>query len=336
MIDALRGFSLLGILIVHSVHVFLTVHHGQLPAVRWAPVLVWGVNTLIDGKFYPIFAMLFGLSFAIQQRQALLRKQLFAGRFLWRMALLLGIGWLHLYLYTGEILHLYAPVGVLLVAVRRQRSRWVLQLAGVLFVASVAATCYAATKDNLVAGIYGQRLYGHTLLIAALFMLGLYLGRQGAFADTPRNAAWFTRVLGAALGAFAVVRIGGDWALGHVARSAQPIVTGATGEVKSVLLSAAYISAVFLLHRWAHARLGWLAAIGRVGLSAYVAQSFFLWFIYSYLDEQMPLPQALAATALFYMMQVLVAGWWMRYFRAGPLEWAWRSATYFKWQPLRR
>jgi uncharacterized protein len=27
---------------------------------------------------------------------------------------------------------------------------------------------------------------------------------------------------------------------------------------------------------------------------------------------------------------------WLRFFRFGPLEWLWRSLTYWEWQPMRK
>ncbi|MBK8340624.1 MAG: hypothetical protein IPK99_11810 [Flavobacteriales bacterium] len=66
---------------------------------------------LIDGKFYSIFSMLFGIGFGFflaKGNDGLLR-------FYRRMFILLIIGWLHLrYLWNGDILFLYAVLGLLL------------------------------------------------------------------------------------------------------------------------------------------------------------------------------------------------------------------------------
>lgn len=35
-------------------------------------------------------------------------------------------------------------------------------------------------------------------------------------------------------------------------------------------------------------------------------------------------------------LQIAWSHWWLRYFRFGPLEWAWRSLTYWKKQPMRK
>jgi uncharacterized protein len=40
------------------------------------------------------------------------------------------------------------------------------------------------------------------------------------------------------------------------------------------------------------------------------------------------------AIALF-VAQVFMSRWWLSRFRMGPLEWIWRCATNWRWQPLR-
>lgn len=40
--------------------------------------------------------------------------------------------------------------------------------------------------------------------------------------------------------------------------------------------------------------------------------------------------------AVIWVVQILYSHLWLRYFRFGPLEWAWRSLTYWKRQPMRR
>jgi len=48
----------------------------------------------------------------------------------------------------------------------------------------------------------------------------------------------------------------------------------------------------------------------------------------------------LAASAVLgvavYIAQGIFSAYWLRRFRFGPFEWAWRCLTYGKWQPMRR
>ena len=45
--------------------------------------------------------------------------------------------------------------------------------------------------------------------------------------------------------------------------------------------------------------------------------------------------QVLVVGAIW-MLQLWISPLWLRYFRFGPLEWLWRSLTYFRVQPIRK
>ena len=45
---------------------------------------------------------------------------------------------------------------------------------------------------------------------------------------------------------------------------------------------------------------------------------------------------AVGCAIAFYIVQILFAQSWMNRFKLGPVEWLWRSLTYFKLQPLSR
>jgi len=40
--------------------------------------------------------------------------------------------------------------------------------------------------------------------------------------------------------------------------------------------------------------------------------------------------------AVVWMLEIIWSHLWLRYFRFGPLEWLWRSLTYWKKQPIKR
>ena len=95
-IDALRGFALWGIVIVHMVEQFL----GGYPPPGMSDYAVHipldlqvkALNRAIFlSKFFTIFSLLFGLSFFIQMDRAGRRGQPFAGKFVWRLVLLFFI-----------------------------------------------------------------------------------------------------------------------------------------------------------------------------------------------------------------------------------------------------
>ena len=82
------------------------------------------------------------------------------------------------------------------------------------------------------------------------------------------------------------------------------------------------------------------APYGRMALTNYVFQSIIFTFILfgwglGLIGELRQVYTFLIAL-VFIALQMLLSKWWLKHFKYGPLEWLWRSGTYFKWQPLRR
>ncbi|MBL7707889.1 MAG: DUF418 domain-containing protein [Chitinophagaceae bacterium] len=119
IVDMLRGFSLLGIILAHFCNQYYA--GAEPPGHEHFNVqngLDQGLQLFHDififGKFYTIFSFLFGLSFAIQLLNAKEKGQSFIGRFAWRLILLFAIGFLHQLFYRGDILTIYAVLGFIL------------------------------------------------------------------------------------------------------------------------------------------------------------------------------------------------------------------------------
>src|SRR6056297_853080 len=87
IIDALRGFALAGIVLVHMVEQYLAAPwpEGQMEALVQGP-LDQAVDAIIllifRGKFFALFSILFGLSFFIQMDRASRKGTDFKFRFI--------------------------------------------------------------------------------------------------------------------------------------------------------------------------------------------------------------------------------------------------------------
>ena len=139
VVDALRGFALLGILLAN------VLYWSGWGMVTDAQRLAWGGTTgdlwqyrfhhlLVDGKFYTIFSFLFGAGFALQLERLLRRGQDGLRIYRRRVLVLLAIGTVHSFLvWDGDILMLYALLGLLLPLFHRWRTRS-LVLAGLVLV----------------------------------------------------------------------------------------------------------------------------------------------------------------------------------------------------------
>jgi uncharacterized protein len=120
ILDILRGFALLGICLANagyfSLHIFQK--QEQLALLSTARINHWltlAHFALIDGKFYSLFSLLFGIGFAIIffQKNAGTKKGLYF--FYRRLFFLMLFGLAHsLLLWDGDILFFYALVGALL------------------------------------------------------------------------------------------------------------------------------------------------------------------------------------------------------------------------------
>jgi len=135
-VDALRGFAVLAILLVHNLEHFI---FPVYPAETWGwlaqldKIVFDVVFFLFSGKAYAIFALLFGFTFYIQNHNQEIRGKDFGGRFLWRLLLLAGFATLNAAFFpAGDVLLLFAVVGIVLVPVRRWSDTWIGVLA-VLF-----------------------------------------------------------------------------------------------------------------------------------------------------------------------------------------------------------
>ncbi len=83
-----------------------------------------------------------------------------------------------------------------------------------------------------------------------------------------------------------------------------------------------------------------LAAVGRMAFSNYLAQSLICTTIFyghglGLFGSVDRVTQALVVIGIW-VLQLAVSPWWLARFRFGPCEWAWRSLTYGKRQPMRR
>jgi uncharacterized protein len=175
-LDVLRGFALLGILLVNMgffSHTWVTGVTGTLrceTALDHAAefVIIW----LGTSKFYVLFSFLFGLGFSIQLIRWQARGEGGAGRMIRRLLALMGFGLLHaLLIWNGDILFLYALFGLILILFRNAKPRtlvfWAIGLLAVPFV-------------------FGLGLFGSVGAAA-----GLGLSVLIWFAQLPLSVLWF-------------------------------------------------------------------------------------------------------------------------------------------------
>lgn len=218
-IDALRGFAVMGIMLLHNIehfnfYSFPKVEHEWL---RSLDSSIWDMMFFtFSGKAYAIFALLFGFTFYLQSRNSEKRGLDFKNRYMWRLLLLLGFGLINGLFFPGEILVLYALLGFLLVPIRHWSDKALFWLAVFLMLQPVewGKIIYAAIDPeanpqqlfyplgNVYPQLRGDSLwemikvnflkghlaslnwawcYGRVFQTTSLFIFGILIGRKGLF-----------------------------------------------------------------------------------------------------------------------------------------------------------
>ena len=145
-LDVLRGFALAGILLMNIeafVGPVMGAYSGLDPALSGADRIADGlVYFFVQGKFYTLFALLFGMGFAMMAQRADASGRPFVGLYFRRGLALLGIGLVHaLLVWSGDVLVTYALLSFPLLAFHTTPAR---------VLAWLGAACYLAAPALLM------------------------------------------------------------------------------------------------------------------------------------------------------------------------------------------
>jgi uncharacterized protein len=162
-LDVIRGFALLGIFIMNMPW-FNTSFYAGADGTRlwpqwWDQWTETATEVLFSGKFNSMFSMLFAIGFTIQlgrleSRDPRHAKAIYLRRLLW----LLVFGLIHTCVFwTGDVLHIYALLGLVLLALRRlpEKMLWTLLVACLLVPLAIGVwrfyTFTPADRDAILA-----------------------------------------------------------------------------------------------------------------------------------------------------------------------------------------
>ncbi|MFS2293513.1 MAG: DUF418 domain-containing protein [Actinomadura sp.] len=303
-IDVLRGFALFGISIANTIDITEMPTGGPGAA-------YWGHETLFDQRFFPIFSFLFGLSFGLFLDAAARRTDDPRTVMAVRLGFLIPLGALHRLLQPREILLTYAVIGILmLLPASFLPARWLLGL-------GAAATTAGLAVDGGVA------------IIPGLFLLGLAVQRYGVEnvlgLSTGRLGIALTLCVAAAvaLNAWQIRAAGSDTWLDALA---------------GLVTAVSYLAALLLLLRTRAGRaVRTLAPVGRMALTCYVGATVLVVAADQFLELGKG-PDYVAAVTLgvcVFVVEMVFSALWLRRARYGPLEWVWRSFTWWTLRPSR-
>ncbi len=365
-LDVLRGLALLGMILVHF-HSHSLEIGGVDDLVRTA---IW---RLVETKSYGAFALLFGAGFALQLRRAESRGAPFAWVYLRRLAVLALFGLAAHALFGFNILLSYAVWGVPLLVIRRWSTGALIAAA---IVSAMSLSLFALVAEHWAIATLGYdaaqaaaqaRQAAGADVDAALQAAGAQPEYAPLLVARLRHMAWFYRqpfflLPGSTLAFFIMgllaVRHGiVEQPLAHTRAIAAVMLFGVTawlvgnwlprawsllGLFSDQWLAFTYAGGALLLlarfPRWVE-RLRPIGQAGRMALTNYLLQIAVLDVLFSgygvHLPEIRPIIGPLA-TGLLFGAEMAFSRIWLARYRIGPAEWAWRSLTYGRMQPMRR
>jgi len=411
-LDALRGVGVLGILVM-NIYAFAMV----FPAYA-NPLIMGGTDLLnlgtwffthifFDQKFMSIFSMMYGSGIVMMMQRAEARGASFGPVFLRRSFWLLLLGAIHGYfIWWGDILFMYALVGLFVFLFRRLRPVTLIVVACFLLpvavLTSFGASFYieqmqaevqeletivaeggslddeqrqlleeweasrafmAPTAEDIRAevdayrGGYGEIVAYRASFVAmfqfqgvlsfglwrvgGLMLIGMAFMKLGILTGE-RNPGFYRRmmIVGYALGLPLTVLS----AFNLYAHDFESIYVWRYGMsinyVGSILVAFGHIGAVMLIVTTGalSSLVDRFAAVGRMALTNYLLHSVILTTVfYGYglgLFASVPRIGQMAFVAAVIGIELAISAWWLARFRFGPVEWLWRSVTYWRLQPF--
>jgi uncharacterized protein len=399
-VDVLRGFSLLGILLMNIVAFGLPFAAYMNPSIYGADspaaLTTWlWVQTLFEGKMRCLFSMLFGTSAIILLERAERRgagieaADIYYRRTMW----LIGIGLLHAYLiWSGDILYAYGVVGLLLFPLRKLSAKALIVTGTVIILVhslqnvgagfGIAEMREKAKTDPKAAEEYKQiqtmfepsreevekqvaahrggwvsnlavrageaAMFEFTMFFQFMFLdvlgmliMGMGLAKAGVF-DASRSSGFYALLAAAGFGVGVPLNYwaASQWMAGGFQTPAFFTYLASTADPGRFSVAIGYAGLIMLA-----CRAGWrwltapLAAVGRMALSNYLLTSilmtlFFNGYGLGYFGK-FQRHELYWVVAGMWVINLVWSPLWLRRFRYGPAEWAWRSLTYWQKQPMR-
>ncbi len=361
-IDIIRGFALFGVLLVNLTMIDSTrysLEHIPFKALSGMELIsAWTIRLLAQGKFYTIFSFLFGLGFYYFLQKESTEDTI--KRFKRRLYVLLIMGVLHtIFVWYGDILHVYAIAGFFLINNKDQNDNSIIRLMIVLFIFSTsilmlgsqssspeitlaASSAISAYQQSSYFEMLTYRIQNEVPLglinlivvipkVLVLIYAGYFVGRKGWFnkIQTQRDRIRRYGIISGILFLISIIMIL------ILSSSNNPYAfKGLTlfEEISTLGGSVFYMTTILLMSQNKSLKkvLFPLKNLGKMALTNYLMQTifwttFFNGYGVGYFGK-IPYYLYFPMTIGFIALQILLSSLWLSRFEQGPMEKLWRMA----------
>ena len=212
------------------------------------------------------------------------------------------------------------------------------------------ASWWNVLKGNISGFFYR---YGYLFFVSriskvlGMFLIGYVIGRS----DFYKNILRYKKLLIWVIVIGLVIGLPANYFLAHYMSTAEGDyynlkIKGLYSTIAYALgvapLAMAYVALFMLAFQTEPGKkiLSILAPVGKMAFSNYILQTLAGNFVFlnaglGFMGTIGPVYYTLFGV-LFFILQIIISTIWLRFFNYGPIEWLWRSATYRKWQPMRK
>lgn len=365
ILDALRGFAVFGILLSNILIIsgYYLTNYSILGEMHLSSlnnsIFMFSFITII-GKAYPVFCMLFGVSFFMQYLKFKDENESFVKFYLWRMLLLFVLGIMHLFIWPGDVVHYYAALSILLIPFRKLSSNKLLILAIVLVLAALSFGVYEQFFTIKETTESVEQMAAIQFEGVEFFELKDKIQNEGLkgmwfFNNQQYNILYtLTRLKTSVLIAVALFIIGMilykkdllsgkmyNWKylvsfliLGLIGKTLIYYVGYSLRFVDHIFTSLFFITLFGIVFKtsFGNKLLEFFKPVGRMAFTNYVLQSILASFVFygigMGLFSEIPLYGIYLIALSILLFQTILSIIWLRKYRFGPIEWLWRSLTY--------
>ncbi|MBT9249628.1 DUF418 domain-containing protein [Bacillus halotolerans] len=361
-LDIVRGFALLGIIIVNY---FLIVDSVKGFEMTSDDVLHNLVSWFAEGKFVTLFSFLFGVGFMIFMDRAAQKVDSPNKLFARRLSILLGFGILHItFVWVGDILSFYAISGFLLLAFYKRTAktvlRWIIALIVFQFLTPVFTIVYNVinTAGQKNPNFSEFTLFSHSSLtyiesisvrwtdmvtMAAssfhmiysmflMFLLGVYFVKMEFFKDMEAKKPIWKRIWIISTIAFLITQ--SSILLDMFNFSNISSVLGQNGGLTGSMFYMSTFAMLFLYVPQLRGPMMIFTKVGRMSLTCYLLHSIigtvlFLRYGFGLAGHIQSAGTFMFSLAVYFVLMIF-STLWLRRFKYGPMELIWRKLTYGK------